>query len=86
MQHKHLNYTPDKKYPIHRFPEKCNGRKMQPVQINMTTIKEGIKSITKFLIAIEVSSVQAKSFLKHLGLNADAQEQIVDQALQNKTY
>jgi hypothetical protein len=59
---------------------------MPPVQINMTTTKEGIQSITKLLVANEVSSVQAKSFLKHLGLNAEAQEQIVDQALDNKVH
>jgi hypothetical protein len=86
MQHKNLNYTPDNKIPIDRFPERFKGGKMQPVQINMTTTKEGIKSITKFLVANEVSLVQAKLFLKHLGLYADAQEKIVDQALQNKIY
>jgi hypothetical protein len=42
--------------------------------------------MAKFLVANEVSSVQAKSFFKHLGFNADTQEQIVYQALQNKVH
>jgi hypothetical protein len=32
MQHKNLNYTPNKNFPINKIPEKLKGGKMPPVQ------------------------------------------------------
>jgi hypothetical protein len=79
IQHKKLNYTPNKNLPIDIFPENLEGGKLEPANMYMSTIKEGIKSITRFLVANEISSVQAT-------LNAEVQETIVAQALQNKIY
>jgi hypothetical protein len=51
-------------------------------KLNFDNTKKGIEYISAVIRNKEVSTIGAKSYLKYLGLNTDAQENIVKNVLE----
>jgi hypothetical protein len=76
-----INYCPEKKYPVSCQPSKLVNGKLVLEKLSFEYIRKGVTQILRALINKEVSEFREKSYLKYLGLNTDAQEYIVKDAL-----
>ena len=77
MDSKLLNYIPEKNYPSEHFKGTLYKGKLQPHWINKNEIETKVNELLHEKRLGKISMVQAKSYLKYLGLNSAAVETIL---------
>jgi hypothetical protein len=86
MSHKLLYYSPDKSIPTKLKHKARIGDKFKPMAILREDINEGINLVTDELMKGQITVVEARSYLKSLGMDGKCVETAIKLANQNLKY
>ena len=86
LNHKLLHYTPEKNYPIEVFSDDLVDGKLKPKIISKELIERGVRIVLHHLRSNEITSTQAKIYLKNIGMNSEAYNKIIDNEHNHKKY
>jgi hypothetical protein len=86
INHKLLHYNTEKGFPTKLKHKARVGDKLKPMKILKDNINEGIDVVTNALFKQEISTVEARSYLKSLGIDGKCVTIAVKLAEQNLKY
>ena len=78
LNHESLQYTPEKDYPVHLFPDNIINNKLKPTMITKSNIEKQINDLIKYLKENQITMSEAKVFLRYVGINNNAQQYVLN--------
>lgn len=81
-----LHYQPDNDYPARIDPESLANGMLVPKRITYDNIQNAIILITNEILEANIKQSECKAYLKTFGINVDAQDQIIENAMNMKRW
>jgi hypothetical protein len=81
-----LKFKPDKDYSVKFFPNDLHDGYLLPYKITRSKIENGVELVTNHLIAGNITNLEARAYLKYLGINTHCQANIIMIATNTKKY
>jgi hypothetical protein len=78
INHVTLRFKPDKDYPIHLFNDNIIDKKLIPSHITKSNIEEKINKLLIYLKNNDITTNEAKTYLRYVGINNNAQQTILN--------
>lgn len=78
LDHDSLRFLPDNDYPIDIFKDEIIEEKLRPRQISRSLIENKVNDIIKYLNNGTITLLQAKVYLRYIGINNEVQKYILN--------